>query len=259
MAGRCPLPRWPPTQLLSKGTPSDEPLAHNAALRYLGVHVCFDGSWLAQQHRALAKIGAFTRAVSKFRLPLSLAAYMFNCFLFPALELALHYVHGVGTNAWIKQCDRLLIGSIKHAAGSLLRLSHSAVALALRFSLPSWLEAGIKVSELFLRINSSDERWGKLGRALARAAMPTTVDTSTALPRADSGRSRLCRAARLAVTKLCWSWHRAEERRDGARNTRLLKSEPLGSQLRAVQLNNSGAAAARSRAGRTRSVARLGR
>jgi hypothetical protein len=200
-------------------------------VRYLGVRVCFDGSWQAQQKSALAKIAIFTRAISKFRVSLSLAAYMINVFLLPALELSLHYVHGVGTSVWIKQCDRLVIGSLKHAAGSLLQLSHSAVALTLRISLPSWLEASIKVSELFLRINSSDRRWGSLGRSLARAALPASIDITTPLPRADFGRNRLCRAARLAVKKFGWSLHRTDERRAGARHVGLLDSAPVGSQL----------------------------
>jgi exonuclease III len=218
---------------------SIEPLAHSQPLRYLGLHVRFDGSWQTQQQKSLAKIGVFTRAITKFRVSLSMAAYMFNVFLLPGLELSLHYVHGVGTSAWIKQCDRLLIGCIKHAAGSLLRLSHSAVALLLRFSLPSWLEASIKVSELFLRLNSSDGRWGALGRALARAALPAVVDASTALPRADTGRDRLGRAARITVTKLGWSLHRHEERAAGARGASLLNSEPVGTQLNSELCSSS--------------------
>ena len=63
----------------------------------------------------------------------------------PALEFALHYVHGPGTSEWLKACDRQLIGCIKHAAASLLLLSHSAVALSLGLLLPSWLESSIKV------------------------------------------------------------------------------------------------------------------
>ena len=95
------------------------------------------------------------------------------------------------------------------------------------------------MSELFLRLNSSDCRWGALGRALARAALPAVVDASTALPRADTGRDRFSRAARLAVTKLGWSLHRHEERAVGARGARLLDSEPVGSQLNSELCSSS--------------------
>ena len=204
-----------------------QPLAHNHAVRYLGVHVTFDGCWHTQQSKAIAKIYMFTRAITKFRVPLSHAAYMFNVFLLPSLELALLYVHGSGTNKWIKSCDRLLVGCIKHAVGSPLRLSNSAVALALHFNLPSWLEASVKVSELFLRVNSSEARWGALGRALMRHRLPSSVDAHAALSRADGG-TRLSRAAWLAVNRLGWSLHLTDEHRPGSRHRHLFEREPAG-------------------------------
>jgi hypothetical protein len=135
------------------------PVPHHKPIRYLGVHCCFDGSWEAQKLRSLSMIQLFTRVVSKFRLPLNQASYMFNTFLLPKLELALRYVSGPSTTAWLKKCDAILVGSMKHAAASPLCLSHSAVALSLRFTLPSWLETAVKVSELFLRMNSITCRW----------------------------------------------------------------------------------------------------
>src|SRR5680860_323441 len=94
------------------------PVAHDKAIRYLGVHCSFDGSWHAQRLRTLGMLQLFTRVVSKFRVSLSQATYMFNAFLQPKLELALRYVHGPGTTAWLKGCDRTLVGCIKHAVAS---------------------------------------------------------------------------------------------------------------------------------------------
>ena len=94
------------------------PIPHSKPIRYLGAHACFDGNWSTQFKKSLSMIGLFTRAVSKFHVSVSQAVYMFTVFLLPKLELALHYAHGPGTAKWIKNCDRLLIGSIKHIVES---------------------------------------------------------------------------------------------------------------------------------------------
>ena len=93
---------------------------------------------------------------------------MYNVFLLPKLELALHFAHGAGTKKWLLSCDGLLVGAVKHAVRSPLHLSLTAVALVTGFPLLSWLEVVVKVSEFFVRMNSSDPRWGAMGRALAR-------------------------------------------------------------------------------------------
>ena len=208
---------------------------HEQAIRYLGVHVRFDGEWPEQKNKALSSIGKFTRTAAKFDMPIGCAVYMFNLFLLPKLELALHYVHGSSTTLWLKSCDRLLIGCIKHLASSPLRLRHTPLALALRLNLPSWMELSIKVSELFLRMNSSaHDRWGQLGRALMREQCGSVVTSETSLPHLDSG-TRLTRAARLAahgtangLRGLSWSLHLAEEGRRGARlHSSLLTVPPM--------------------------------
>lgn len=138
-----------------------QPVPHDQPIRYLGVHCRFDGSWKEQKARSYKMLLLFTRVVAKFKLSLSQATYMFNTFLLPKLELALHYVHGSATTKWLNKCDRILVGSMKHAADSPLRLSHTAVSLSLHFTLPSRLEVAVKVSELFLRMNSTSTtcRW----------------------------------------------------------------------------------------------------
>ena len=112
------------------------PVAHNVAIRYLGVHCRFDGGWTAQHAKSTAMIQLCTRAVCKFSLSVSQAAYMFNVFLLPKLELALRYITGPMVNTWIQQYDAALIGSIKHTIASPLSLSHSAVALTAGISCP---------------------------------------------------------------------------------------------------------------------------
>jgi hypothetical protein len=141
--------------------------------------------------------------MSKFKLLVGRAVHMFNVFLMPKVELALHYVHGRGANKWVINLDRLLVRSIKHVVKSPLMLSHSAVALAvgLTYTLPSWLETSAKVSEVFLRMNSSDSRWSSLGRMLMREQCPARIDSVTFNVRTSAG-SRLQRAAKLAVTHL---------------------------------------------------------
>ena len=223
-----------------------EPLAHDHPIRYLGVHCCFDGSWQPQHAKSLAMVHKFTSVVSKFEVPLSRARYMFNVFLMPKLELALHYVHGPGTSAFVKSCDRILIGCIKHAVDAPLRWSHRAVARALGLILPSRLEKAVKVSELFVRINSTQARcgWGRLGRLLMREQLPSTIDSSTTVSHA-SNETRLTRAARLAV-ELGWTLHVQHEERAASHSAHLfdtlspsLRDIPPGTLTQIAKLSGS--------------------
>ena len=79
---------------------------------------------------------------NKFHLTIKQTVFLFNIFLIPRLELALHYVHGSNTNKWLKMCDRIIIGAIKHKAQTPLRLSHSALALILNLDF-GWLSQTI--------------------------------------------------------------------------------------------------------------------
>ena len=178
------------------------PLLHDQSIRYLGAHFSFDGSWKQQQHQTRNMIYKFTTAVEKFKVSISQAVKMFNIFLLPRMELALHYVHGPGTSQWITVCDRLLIASIRHRASSPVRLSHSAVALSTHTLLPSWLEVSIKVSELFLRMNSKDARWGTLGRIMLREHCGSQINANVTPARSGNSDSILKRTAHLIVKSL---------------------------------------------------------
>ena len=204
-------------------------VGHSQPIRYLGIHCCFDGSWAQQRAKSCSMIQLFTRAATKFRVTINQAAFMFNTFLLPKLELALRYVHGRGTSKWVKNCDALIMGCIKHAAQSPLKLSHSALALTLRINLPSWLESAVKVSELFLRLNSTGCRWGHLGRLLWRQSLPLALDAALALQRSvDGAGSRLKRAADLASHVLGWSLKLHGPGRARTRRPHLFHTEPAG-------------------------------
>lgn len=203
-----------------------QPVPHHQSIRYLGAHVRFDGDCAAQFSKARELIGMFTRLISKFCVSISQAVYIVRVFVLAKLEHALRLARGPGTTEWLDSCDRLLVGCFKHAADSPLRLSHTAVALALGFHLPSWMEVGIKVSELFLRLNSSDARWGHIGRLAMRHECGAVVDASTRLPRPNSS-SRIGRAAYLAVNRLQWQLHLSEPARAGSRHGHLFAAEPL--------------------------------
>jgi exonuclease III len=213
--------------ILVEGQPL-APVAHNAPIRYLGVQCRFDGSSDAQRDKIRGAIGLVTRVINKFSVSMERASYIFNVFLLPTIELGLRYVHGQGSTQFLKDCDRLLVGCIKYAVGSSVRLSHSAVALALRFTLPSWLETAVKVSELFIRMNSVQCRWGRLGRALYRQSLPSVLDDTSSIPRKDQA-SRMVRAAALAVRTLQWKLQLAEEPRNAASRTQhLFDVAPVG-------------------------------
>jgi hypothetical protein len=183
------------------------PVPHSQPIRYLGAHLRFDGNWSTQRSKALATIHMFTRMVTKFSLSVGHAVYVFRVFLLPKLEIALHYCTGLGTAEWIKHCDRALISCVAHTAGSLLSLSNSAVASALGMTLPSWLEAATKVSELFVRANTPDhDRWAILGRAQLMQAAPVSMSAETISNRGanSSHGGGLTRTLHLAVHKLGW-------------------------------------------------------
>lgn len=108
-------------------------LDHNKSIRYLGLNIRFDGLWNNQIIKSYNMIGLFTRMIHKFAPPIAQAAYIYNVFLLPKLELALHYVHGTGTQNWLKKCDGMMVGAIKHAVSSPLRLSHTVIESLLRF------------------------------------------------------------------------------------------------------------------------------
>jgi len=210
-----------------------EPLAHDKPIRYLGVHCCFDNSWSAQHAKSNAMVHLFARVVAKFRLSVAQAAYLFNAFLLPKLEHGLRYLHGPHASDWVKSYDRVLVGSIKHVVQSPLQLSHTAVALAAGFTLPSWLEAAIKTSELFIRMNSTGCRWSRLGRTLMRSQVGTLVqplasmDARSQQPRPSAGGSRLARATHLASgDRLQWSLSLGAEHTAASRRQHLFQRAP---------------------------------
>ena len=202
------------------------PVEHSKPIRYLGVWCRFDGDWQDQHNKLLKMIYQFTRLVSKFRLSVSQASYVYNTFLLPKLELGLRYIHGPHANDWIRMYDKVLVGSIKHAAGSLLQLSYSAVALVARFCLPSWLEIAIKTSELFIRMNSLDCRWSRIGRQLMRQQVGAVVDRHFDRSKNKDSGTRLQRAAAHAVNHLQWTMQLREEPSRAGRHQHLF-ARPL--------------------------------
>ena len=99
------------------------------------------------------------------------------------------------------------------------------MALTLGLILPSWLEAAVKTSELFVRMNSSDARWAHLGRIMLRQQCGDSISAESSLPREASLRAaRVTRSARLAIDKLRWQLQLAEA--PGRRSARG-RREPL--------------------------------
>jgi hypothetical protein len=188
----------------------------DSSTRYLGVHCSYAGGWSAQQRKSLAHIMLFTRIATKFNMPIAQIVYMFNVFLLPKLESALRFCSGPQTTQWLRSCDRLLIGCIKHVSRSPIRVSHTALALTLGLRLPSWLEVGIKASELFIRANTRDTRWGHLGRLQLRPHVPSAPAADVAGPARRSGNHWLASAVSLIACRLHWTMqlqHHSSHRR----------------------------------------------
>ena len=138
---------------------------------------------------------------------------MFSTFLLPKLELALRYITGPQVKQWISQYDAALVGSIKHAVASPLSLSHSAVALTAGFLLPSWLEVAVKVSELFIRLNTVDtnDRWSDFGRMLMLSRVGSVISKRNLVTERQRSGSRFQRAAAHAINQLQWKMVLREE------------------------------------------------
>ena len=177
----------------------------DSSTRYLGVHCSYAGDWSAQQRKSLALIMLFTRIATKFTMPIAHIVYMFNVFLLPKLESALRFCSGPQTTQWLRSCDRLLIGCIKHVSRSPVRVSHTTLALTLGLRLPSWLEVSIKASELFIRANTRDTRWGHLGRLQLRSHVPSAPAADVAGPARRSGKHWLASAVSLIACRLQWT------------------------------------------------------
>ena len=213
------------------------PVDHCTPIRYLGVHCRFDGDWSGQHAKSTAMIQLFVRAISKFQLSVQQAAYMFSVFLLPKLELGLRYITGPQVNAWIRGYDAALVGSIKHAIASPLSLSHSAVALAAGFLLPSALEVAVKVSELFIRLNTVEahDRWSRFGRQFMLLHVGTIAAKCNDLQKDRDAGSRFQRAAAHAVNHLQWKMMLREEpslaRGAAARNAQLFARQPIAGML----------------------------
>jgi exonuclease III len=206
----------------------------DSSTRYLGVHCSYSGSWWVQQRKSLAHIMLFTRIATKFNMPIAHIVYMFNVFLLPKLESALRFCSGPRTTQWLQACDRLLIGCIKHLSRSPVRVSHTTLALSLGLRLPSWLEVSIKASELFIRANTSDQRWGHLGRLQLRSHVAGSPAVDVAGPGRRSGNHWMASAVSLIACRLQWtmqqrhtsSHRRAAVLRTAGSNT-LLEHPPI--------------------------------
>ncbi len=212
------------------------PLQHNKSLRYLGLNIRFDGCWEDQFTKSYQVINLFTRIIQKFSLPLNQIAYIYNIFLLPKLELAFHYVHGEGTEEWLNKCDSLMIGAIKHNIKTPIQLSHTVIALSLGLRLPSWMEIAIKVSELFLRINSKDDiRWSHLGRiSLWNNCKQSKIDSDYVTNRWGGLKiiqsTQIKRSLYLAVHQLKWKLHHFERKcRAKDRHQHLFDTKPIAS------------------------------
>jgi ribonuclease HI len=213
------------------------PVDHCTPIRYLGVHCRFDGDWSGQHAKSTAMIQLFVRAISKFQLSVQQAVYMISVFLLPKLELGLRYITGPQVNAWIRGYDASLVGSLKHVIASPLSLSHSAVALTAGFLLPSWLEVAVKVSELFIRLNTTDshDRWSRFGRQFMLLHVGAVTAKRNADQKDRDAGTRFQRAAAHAVNHLQWKLVLREElshaRGVAARNAHLFARQPVAGML----------------------------
>ena len=208
------------------------PLPHSKPIRYLGLHCRFDGDWSGQHAKSSSMIHLFGRIVSKFKLSVGQASYIFNTFLLPKLELGLRYISGPRVKGWLAGYNATLVGSIKHAVGSSLRLSHSAVALSAGFILPSWLEIAVKVSELFIRMNTvrENDRWSRLGRLVLLHQVGSDVSKRNLVNKDPDSGTRCQRAAAHAVNHLGWVMRLSVDKQR-ARIRRLFDRDPAAGML----------------------------
>jgi exonuclease III len=202
-------------------------LEWNKPIRYLGVHLCFDGSMKHQRQLMMYQVSAFADFTRRFRLNINQAKVLYNTYLSGRINLGLHYLHGNGTSDFLKQLDGIITSSLRDAAGIDCLLSTSAITLVTGIRLPTDLEIATKASELFVLLSNFRGVSGLLSRMRMRHLFGDVVSASVGLRvpvRADAS-SWLMRAVYCVVHSLNWKIHILPERR-------ALGAQPAGRVLR---------------------------
>lgn len=160
------------------------PLEEGKSVRYLGAWINMDLDYDDQCSKISSTIGYYCHLAVKFRLSIDRTVVFFNRYLMPKLELPLRYAQPTA-----EQCHRwdAAIGRvISELANAARTMKTEAVASSLGLILPSSLEKTIKISEAFLRLNSSDSvasmcarsRWQAVSHDQRSSSVSRAVRTS---------------------------------------------------------------------------------
>jgi hypothetical protein len=140
-----------------------EPKALDCAIRYLGVHMNMAMQWSVQESVVTRAVQTFThlQVAVKHKLLVQQAVELFNIYLIPRIEAGLRYINA--SDATFEQWDKSVVRAIGMVAKMPIRLNRDAVSSVTGLILPSHHARLVKVSETFIRLNSSDD-WARSAR-----------------------------------------------------------------------------------------------
>jgi hypothetical protein len=164
----------------------------NGPVDYVGGCICMDLSSAAAVASISKSIGFFSHLAHKYNMSVEYAAFFFNTYLLPRLEFRFHHVQPTQQQA--HEWDMILVRCFNSLCDSPFFFKPEALESILGVHLPSHMEAIVKVSESYLRLNGIGQscdcarfRWMSRDRSGVRSKY-----------------NRLVRVA--SVTQSCFGW-----------------------------------------------------
>ena len=167
------------------------PVPLNQHIRYLGVKLKMDLTWLEQCNSITGILHSFLNAVIRHRLSPQQAISMYRLVVGPSIEYGLRHV--IPSPDVLRSWNTTVASAITYSATGILynerHVKAQAVAAITGIDLPSTLECAIKVSEAFYRLNGSSQssevarvRWASLNKgALYRNRLSRVSDLAKSL------------------------------------------------------------------------------
>ena len=131
-------------------------VAHDKAIRHLGVKIRFDLNWDPQRSAISSVVSYYGHLATAHKLSPTRCIEFFNVFLLPKIEYGLRFClpSASQTHKW----DQLLSQAFNRCAGTHQRVSHAALEEITGLSLPSTRTITSIISETFVRLNARSRR-----------------------------------------------------------------------------------------------------
>ncbi len=161
------------------------PLPANKSVRHLGVLINMNLDWRDQCADMSLSVGYYSHFAIQHRFSPRLAAFFFNHYMVPKLEFRLKYVQV--RRELVEAWDRVITGTMGTLLRCARRLNVHACSLLFNIMLPSVQEKVAKLSEWFIRLNSTG-----IDAAIARSRWVEVVSTFEQLKEVWDGDRLIC-------------------------------------------------------------------